>query len=137
FVTARDLPMLYGSPAVRAKDRAAIARHMAERQTFLTTDDGAFSAADMLQVLLGMDPGAVEGPVARGESTYRAGTIRRPAFERAKADVAGTIRANRRLPADVWVGAEKLSLADFAATLAADDGASAAVAIRKGNPEME
>ncbi len=137
FVTARDLPMLYESAAARVKDRARIARHMAERQTFLTTEDGTLSAAEMLQALLGMEPGAVEGPVARGESTYRAGTIGRPAFERAKADVVGTIRANRRLPADVWIGSEKLSLADFAATLAADDGASATVAVRKGNPEME
>ena len=137
FVTARDLPMLYGSPAVRVNDRARIARHMAERQTFLATEDGALSAAEMLQALLGMEPGAVEGPVARGESTYHSGTIGRPAFERAKVDMAGTIRMNRRLPADVWIGSEKLSLVDFAATLAADDGASAAVMVRKGNLEME
>ena len=51
--------------------------------------------------------------------------------------MAGTIRVNRRLPADVWIGSEKLSIADFAATLAADDGASAAVTLRKGNLEME
>ncbi len=137
FVTARDLPMLYGSPALRVKDRAVIARHMAERQTFLTTEDGALSAADMLQALLGMEPGTLEGPVARGESTYHSGTIARPAFERAKSDLASTIRVNRRLPADVWIGSEKLALADFAATLAADDGASGVLAIRKGNLEME
>jgi len=137
FVTARDFPMLYESAAGRVKDRAVIARHMAERQTFLATEDGALSAAEMLQALLGMEPATVEGPVARGESTYRAGTIARPAFERAKADVAGTIRVNRRLPADVWIGSEKLSIADFAATLAADGGASAAVTLRKGNLEME
>ena len=137
FITARDLPMLYDSPVGRTQDRSILARHMAERQTFLTTEDGALSAAEMLQALLGMEPAAVEGPVARGESTYRATTITRPAFERAKADVTGTIRANRRLPADVWIGSEKLSLADFAATLGADDGASAAVGVRKGNPEME
>ena len=137
FVTARDLPMLYEGPVGRVKDRAVIARHMAERQTFLATDDGALSAAEMLEALLGVEPAAVEGPVARGESTYRAGTIGRPAFERAKADAAGAIRVNRRLPADVWIGSEKLSLADFAATLGADDGASATVAVRKGNLEME
>jgi hypothetical protein len=137
FVTARDLPMLYEGPMGRVKDRAAIARHMAERQTFLVTDDGALSAAEMLEVLLGMEPAAVEGPVTRGESTYHASTIARPAFERAIADVAGTIRVNRRLPADVWIGSEKLSLADFAATLGADDGASASVTVRKGNLEME
>jgi hypothetical protein len=137
FVTARDLPMLYEGPLGRVKDRAVIARHMAERQTFLATEDGTLSAAEMLEVLLGMEPAAVEGPVTRGESTYHASTIARPAFERAKADVAGTIRVNRRLPADVWIGSEKLSLADFAATLGGDDGASASVAVRKGNLEME
>jgi hypothetical protein len=129
--------MLYEGAVGRVKDRAVIARHMAERQTFLATEDGALSAAEMLEVLLGLEPAAVEGPVARGESTYRAATIARPAFDRAKADIVGTIRVNRRLPADVWIGSEKLSLADFAATLAADDGASAAVAVRKGNLEME
>ncbi len=64
------------------------------------------------------------------------GKFSRPAFERAKIDVAGFIRANRRLPAEVWIGSEKLSLADFAATLAADDGTNA-VPVRKGNLEME
>jgi len=63
--------------------------------------------------------------------------ISRPAFERAKADAAGFIRANHRLPAEVWIGSEKLSLADFAATLAGDDGAGSAIAVRKGNLEIE
>ena len=137
FITARDLPLLYESASVRVKDRALIARHMSEKQTFLATDAGTLSAADMLQVLLGMDPAAVEGPVGRGETTDREKEIPRAAFERAKADAAGIIRANRRLPAEVWIGSKKLSLPDFAATLAADDGASAGVAVRKGNPEME
>lgn len=137
FVTARELPLLYESAIVRAGDRAAIARHMAERQTFLVTPDGAFSAADMLQVLLGMEPMVVEGPVARAVTTCRASEIPRAAFERAKTDASGFIRANRRLPAEVWVGSGKLALADFAATLAGDDGTSGAVAVRKGNPEME
>jgi len=137
FVTARDLPLLYQSALGRVTDRARISRQLAERQTFLETDAGALSASEMLQALLGMEPAAVEGPVARGETTYRGNEIPRPAFERAKTDAAGFIRASRRLPADVWVGSEKLSLSDFAATLGADDGASATVAVRKGNPEME
>jgi hypothetical protein len=41
------------------------------------------------------------------------------------------------LPAEVWIGSDKLSLADFAATLAADDGVARAVAVRHGNLEME
>ena len=137
FVTARELPLLYQSALGRVTDRAAIARYLAQRQTFLETDAGALSASEMLEALLGLEPAVVEGPVARGETTYRGNEIPRPAFERAKADAAGFIRASRRLPADVWVGSEKLSLADFAATLGADDGASATVAVRRGNPEME
>jgi hypothetical protein len=137
FITARELPLLYESAAVKGADRAQIARHMAERQTFLVTEHGVLSAADMLQALLGIDPLVVEGPVMRSETTYRENTIPRPAFERAKTDAAGFIRASRRLPAEVWVGSKTLSLADFAATLAGDDGATVAVAIRKGNPEME
>jgi len=137
FITARELPLLYESSAVHVTDRAAIARHIAERQTFLVTKEAVLSAADMLQVLLGIEPATVEGPVARGETTYTDREIPRAAFEHSKTDAAATIRALHRLPAHVWVGSKKLSLPDFAATLAADDGSSSTVAVRKGNPEME
>jgi len=137
FVTARELPMLYESSSVHVGDRTAIARHMAARQTFLTTEAGTLSAADMLQVLLGMEPAVVEGPVARGETTYPEQGIPRAALQRVKIDAADFIRDRRRLPSEVWIGSKKLSLADFAATLAADDGASSSVTIRKGNLEME
>lgn len=137
FVTARELPLLYESQIVRGADRASVGRHLADRETFLVTDHGALSAADMLQILLGMEPAVVEGPAARGTSTYHLEEISRAVFDRAKADASGFIRANRRLPAEVWLGSEKLSLADFAATLAADDGASSSIRARKGNLEME
>ncbi len=137
FVTARELPLLFESALPRVSSRAQIARHMAERQTFLVTDGGVLSAADMLQALLSMDPAVVEGPAAHGETTYHEKEISRPAFERAKTDAASFIRTNHRLPAEVWIGSRKLALADFAATLAADDGTSTAVAVHKGNPEME
>lgn len=137
FVTARELPLLYRNQLGRTGDRASIARHVAGRQTFLVADHGALSAAEMLQILLGMEPAIVEGPTTRGITTYRFKEISRPVFERAQADVSGFIRQNRRLPAEVWIGSEKLSLADFAATLAADDGGVGAIAVRKGNLEME
>jgi hypothetical protein len=137
FVTARELPLLYESQIVHTGDRTSIARHMVEHETFLVTDHGAISAAETLQILLEMEPVIVEGPVARGTSTYHLEEISRPVFERAKTDASGFIRANRRLPAEVWIGSEKLSLADFAATLAADDGSASAIAVRKGNLEME
>ena len=137
FVTARELPLLYEGALVRGSDRAKIAQHMAARQTFLVTDEGVLSAADMLQVLLGMDPVVVEGPDTRGQTTDHDKEISRAALERAKNQVRAFIRARLRLPADVWIGSKKLSTVDFAATLAADDGGSVTVALRQGNPEME
>ncbi|MBI1785962.1 MAG: hypothetical protein HYR60_00145 [Acidobacteria bacterium] len=135
FVTARDLPQLYqnqrGSYATEE-----IRRHLAERQTFLAGDKGVLSAAEMLQILLGIEPLAVEGPAARRATTYAAREIGRPAFERAKTDVASFIRAHRRLPSEVWIGAYYLSLPDFAATLAGDTG-GATVSVQTGKPEME
>ncbi|MGD0299708.1 MAG: hypothetical protein ABSE86_21665 [Bryobacteraceae bacterium] len=137
FVTARELPLLYESQIPHAADRASIARHLKEHETFLITDHGVLSAAEMLQILLGMEPAIVEGPSARATTTSHLEEIPQAAFERAKVDAAGFIRANHRLPAEVWIGSEKLSLADFAATLAGDDGAASAIAVRKGNLEIE
>jgi hypothetical protein len=137
FVTARQLPLLFESQSGRAADRASIARHLSEHLTFLVTDHGALSAGEMLEILLGLEPAFVEGPTARTISTYHVQGIPRPAFERAKTDASGFIRANHRLPAEVWIGSEKLSLADFAATLAADQGGVGAVTVHQGNLEME
>lgn len=137
FVTARQLLQIYDGPLGRTVDRGAIARHMSARQTFLATDDTTLSAAEMLQALLGIKPQTIEGPASRRETTYTGETIARPAFERVKADVVSFIRAERRLPAEAWIGSQRLSISDFAATLAADAGSSAPVRVRQGNPEME
>ena len=59
------------------------------------------------------------------------------AVERAKADTVSFIRTNQRLPSEVWIGSEKLSIGDFAATLAAYDGTSANAGIRRANLEFE
>ncbi len=137
FVTARELPLLYQTQAARSGDRASIARHLAGHETFLETDHGALSAAEMLEILLGMEPVFVEGPSSRAVSNYHLASVPRPAFERAKADASDFIHVNHRLPADVWIGSEKLSLADFVATLANDAGGTSAVPVRKGNLELE
>ena len=137
FVTARELPLLYESPVPRSPNRQRAAEHLSVRQTFLMTEDGPLSAADMLLALLGLDPQIVEGPTTRHDSTCHAAEIPRTQFERAKADVVSFIRANHRLPPSAWIGSERLSLPDFAATLAADRPGSMLVAVRKGNPEME
>lgn len=136
FVTARQLPQFYRPAAVKAPPRETAGRHFAQRLTFLKTADGSFSAADLLMALLGLEPGHVEGPAARVPSTYSAAQIARPAFERARTDAAGFIRAHGRLPASVWIGSRELSIQDFAATLAADSG-SGGVRVARGHAEME
>ncbi len=142
FVTARDLPLLYEGQQPnlrgdRAAARRAIARHLAEHETFLVADGSVFSAGEMLEILLGMAPMRVEGPLARATTTYDAMEIPRSALESAKKDTADFIRQHGRLPAEVWVGSQRLSLADFAATVAADDEVAPAIRVLKGNLEME
>jgi hypothetical protein len=137
FVTARELPLLYESALPHSPDRQRAAEQLAVRQTFLATGDGAFSAADLLLALLGLEPQVVEGPTMRQDSTFRGAEIPRAQFEIAKADVVSFIRANRRLPPSAWIGDARLSLPDFAATLAADRPGPPSVGVRKGNPEME
>jgi len=137
FVTARELLQLYGSAAPPRTNRARMAAHLATRQTFLVTEDGALSAADMLLALLGMEPEMVDGPATRMAGDYREDTIPRAAFTRATQDAVSFIGAHKRLPAEVWIGSRKLSIGDFAATLAADDGASAKIAVGRANLEFE
>ena len=137
FVTARELPLVYQAQMDESVSRETIARHMAEHITFLETPQTVLSAAEMLQLLLGMKPREVEGPTLRRVSTYGELEISRAAFERAKTDVAGFLRKERRLPAEAWLGASFLSLADFAATLSADNGKQPSVAVRRGSLEVE
>ena len=137
FVTAREVLQLYRSAHVGSVNRARIAAHMVARQTYLVADGVSLSPADMLLALLGMESRYVDGPAEPGRSAAGAMEIARPTFERAKADAVAFIRANGRLPAQVWIGSQALLLADFAATVAGDDGVSPSVSLRKGNTEME
>lgn len=139
FVTARELLQLYAPPVnPKPVDRAAAAQQFRGGITFLATRSGAYSAAELFLALLGMKPMAVEGPPARVESNPRSSEIPRAMFERARLDAVNFIERNRRLPAAVWMGSERLSLADFAATLASNEGSTAAtITMQKGNLEME
>jgi hypothetical protein len=137
FVTARDLLQLYASPAVPRLESKAARHILAKSITFAEVGGASFSAADLLQAALGVDPRPVDGPLARTSTTYRAAQIPRAAFDRASADAAGYIRTRSRLPSSVWIGSAQLSLADFAATLATDDGETAQVAVRKGSLAFE
>ncbi len=138
FVTASQLMSLF-QPQLPASnmDRKAIADHMAARQTFLVVKNNSLSAADMLLLLLGMEPRFVEGPVSEGKTTYAGESVARRRFEKAKGEVVAFINASGRLPATVWLGSDALSLEDFAATLAGETmGGSGPVAVRKGNAEF-
>jgi len=137
FITARELPQLYQSPTPPALDKAVAAAHLSRGITFLETDSGVWSASDLLQVLLSLEPQTVEGPEAKKVSTWPGGAIPRAAFERTKADVAGYIRYHRALPSSVWVDSWQLSLADFAATLAGDEGRTGDVTVRSGSLNFE
>jgi hypothetical protein len=137
FATAREMLQLYGSPVPLPQNRARIAEHLAAKQTFLLAERESLSSADIMLALLGMDPQIVDGPATRIASTFRGAAIPRPALERAKGDAVSFIAVNHRLPAEVWIGSEKLSIGDFAATLAAYDGTSASAGIHRANLEFE
>jgi len=137
FVTGSQLMSFYqpGLPASKV-DRKIVADHIAARQTFLVVDKTSLSAADMLLLLLGIEPRFVEGPAGEGKTIYTAGSVDRRRFDKAKAETIAFVKAHGRLPASVWLGSDTLSLEDFAATLASDAGGKGAVAIKKGNPEF-
>lgn len=132
FVTARDLLQLYAPQAPPQVAKAEIAAHLSREISFLRTPAGDLSAADQLLEVLGMEPRMVDGPARQGKTTYGEHAIARQAFERAKADAVAYILRNRRLPPEVFVGDQALSLEDFAATLASDGGGSE-VQVAHGN----
>jgi hypothetical protein len=118
FVTAEDVLQLYEGPIPPAADLQQIAEHLSRHIVFLETPAGTFSPADMLLQLLHVKAETVDGPTGYGVTTVQSSTIRPALLERAAQDAASFIRMNPRLPSEVFIGSETLSLADFAATLA-------------------
>jgi len=138
FVTATDLLRIYQRPLNRVSDRKAVAESLLRGIVFAEVHGRMQSPADMLLVLLNLEPAIVDGPTARGTTTYKGPTISAPTWARTVADVADFIRRNRRLPSEAFVGADTLSLPDFAATLAGSvlhPGEEAR--IRRGNSQFE
>ncbi len=132
IITARQLTQIF-EPAIVPVDREA-----AQRQLRQSIDAmGPHSAADLLIATLGLPPQYADGPTQRKESTYSAAQIVRGLFERGRRDAIGYIERFHRLPSHVWFGSEFLSLADFTATLAHDDGASIQVEVKKGTLAFE
>lgn len=126
MITARQLPEIF-HPPLQPVDAAQARRHFRNGIDMM----GDHSAADLLLAILGIPPRHVDGPSLRKQSTVRAASIPRALFERGKQDAAAYIEQYQRLPSHVWFGSEYLSLADFAATAAADNLA-AAVDVHEG-----
>jgi hypothetical protein len=138
FVTATDLPRIYENPLPRVTDRKAVAQAVSNGITFAEIQGKMQSPADMLLVLLGIDPAIIDGPTAAGVTSYKRATIEPQVFEKTVADVADFVRRHHRLPNNAFVGAETLSLADFAATFAANVlNPGADVTLRHGDIQFE
>lgn len=130
IVTAREAVALF-----EPRDTApppGLARRLAES---LDAHEG-FSAADLLLQLLGVEPRHVDGPLRRGATTWSEAEIPRAVFDRARRDAADFVRAHGRLPDEVWLGSRSVSLEDFAATLAGDEGGGP-VRLRRGRADFE
>ena len=131
IVTARDIPQFFNS-----RDAAApmpVARRLAAS---IDAHDG-YSAADQLLSLLGVSAGYVDGPLRRVASNVTAAEIPRAAWKRAVEDAVDFIQKTHRLPDSVAIGSQRLSLPDFAATLAAVGPGGSTVAVRRGRLDME
>jgi len=133
FVTAQDFSKLYGGPLAQPVDRKQAATHLSRQIVFAEIGGHVLSPADMLLQLLDPKPQVVDGPTAAGRTTYAQPTIPAAAFRAAVADAAAFVRRFQRLPSEVFVGAETLSLADFAATLAENLDQRGDVKIARGN----
>jgi hypothetical protein len=119
FIAADDLLRLYANPIAPPVDKLTLARHVEKAIDYLSTPAGDLSAADVLLELLGLPASYVDGPAKRGRTTYTEPTIPDFLFDLTVRDVRSFIQTNNRLPDEVFVGAQTLSLADFTAMLAA------------------
>lgn len=130
IITARQLPQIFDDP------NAVV--DVTERRKLADSIDvsGRHSAADQLLALLGFQGRYVDGPAGRVDSTVAATSISRELFNKGKQEAVDYIERQHRLPSHVWFGVERLSLADFTATLAGDDG-GASVAVRRGKLDFE
>lgn len=139
FVTATELASLYADRAAgRTFDKnelLAIARSVEKEVSFETFEGYAVSAADAFALLTEATaaltgdsrfPAATKLTVLDGPArpfmpaagVLRSASFRWAAFAGTVRDTAAYIRTRRRVPDEVWIGAESLSPADYLATLA-------------------
>ena len=137
FVTPQDLLGLYGNPVAKPADRKLAAAHLSQHIVFGEIQGLMLSPAEMLLTLLDVKLQMVDGPTAPGTTTYSKPTIPAAAFHRSTADAADFIRRFHRLPNEVFVGSDTLSLGDFAATLARSIDQGDAVNVVHGNIEFD
>jgi hypothetical protein len=137
FVTAKELLGLYEGPVAGAVDRKAAAEHLKQQILFGDIDGRTLSAAEMLLALLELPAQTVDGPTAPGKTTYSKASIPRAQFRKASFDAAAYIRRFARLPSEVFIGSESLTLADFAATLAGSFGNDGSVPVVQGTTAFD
>jgi hypothetical protein len=137
FVTATEQPGLFEAPVAAPANLRGIAAQLKQHIVFSDIQGQMMSPADMLLALLQVKPQIVDGPTARGVTTYSQAGILIVAFRRTVEDAADFVRRFHRLPNEVFVGAETLSLADFAATLAGSVEGGDEVGVLRGSIEYE
>jgi hypothetical protein len=130
IVTARDIPGFFAP-----RDQAAPTTSARKLATSIDAHDG-YSPAELLLSLLGISPRYVDGPALRVATNYKHTEVARQDFEAAKAGAVAFITTHGRLPDAVYIGSTRLSLPDFAATLAGDDG-TATLQIRHPQLDIE
>jgi polysaccharide deacetylase len=138
FVTASELASLYADSALGRSfgrdDLLRLARSAQKEITFEKFNGYALSAADMFSLMTQAGASLVErkpfptdtkltaldGPArafSPSAGTLHSSTFPWPAFANAIRDTAAFCRAQRRIPDEVWIGAESISPADYLATL--------------------
>ena len=133
FVTTMDLLNLYQPPAGTAPDAERAKQLLRESITWHEN----WSAAELATAALKAPAPGVGAPLARRESTYRGATISRSDFERALSDAQRFIRAESRLPVEVWIGDDTLSIGDFVATAIQDRGTDSSIPVQRGKLAFE
>ncbi len=138
FLTADEVLRRYEPAVPRVVDRRGAAEQLRQQIGFADVSGQMLSPADMLLALLDLPPAVVDGPTAGGVTTWSKPSIPAGAFRKATADAGDFVRRTGRLPNQVFVGAETLSLADFAATLAASVlNPGAEVQVVRGNIQFD
>ena len=137
FVTAQDLFGLYGDGVPKPVDRKSAAAHLRRSISFGEIGGQMLSPVEMLVALLDLSPGYVDGPTAPGITTYGKLVITAADFRKATADASDFIRRFGRLPNEVFVGSDTLSLPDFAATLAGSLDGQGEVKLVRGKVEFD